>query len=405
MKKTLERESYRFKAIFFALVTFVICGVLFYSPKININQDYIQYWSSWRLLREGQNPYDPSVIYQFQQHAGLQEAGPRMFWCPPWALILMQPVVSIHDLATSQFYWMKFCLFFFGISVIAVYAYLRKFLTKPLHHLLVLGFGFGMPQVWDLTLSAQISIVLLIWFLISLYFLENKNLLLAGIALAPLTIKPHLFYLVWIYLLWNLLINKEWRVPIGMFIGLLMLIVSSEIIMPGSVSFWLKTFEFSETDSIAVPRGSWTCATLPSILRLLLDAQNPSLNVIVPGVFGICLIWDLMKENIEISLKGVCLLLLPLSLLTAPYGWFFDEVVLLPLSMVLCVSILQLTQNALRFLLAIGYIGATLGALIMYLYFTQWQHQLWWVSMWFSCLTLLFWRRSKGTLLYHLSLN
>ena len=29
--------------------------------------DFIQYWSAWRLMSNGQNPYDPALMYELKR--------------------------------------------------------------------------------------------------------------------------------------------------------------------------------------------------------------------------------------------------------------------------------------------------------------------------------------------------
>ena len=74
-----------------------------WNPHADL-QDFVEYWGAGRLNSQGQNPYDPALLYQMERMVspGLTEA--IMMWNPPWTLALAMPF-SWLPAQTSHALW------------------------------------------------------------------------------------------------------------------------------------------------------------------------------------------------------------------------------------------------------------------------------------------------------------
>ena len=59
------------------------------------SRDFIQYWSAYRALRMGANPYDGLVLHPIEQAAGQAPDATIFMWNPPWTVLLMAPVLEL----------------------------------------------------------------------------------------------------------------------------------------------------------------------------------------------------------------------------------------------------------------------------------------------------------------------
>src|SRR5215207_2467165 len=62
-------------------------------PQFGEN-DFIEYWATYQLHSRGADPYHPALIAAVERAQGWPEAQPLMMWNPPWALVILSPVLS-----------------------------------------------------------------------------------------------------------------------------------------------------------------------------------------------------------------------------------------------------------------------------------------------------------------------
>jgi hypothetical protein len=155
-----------------------------------------------------------------------------------------------------------------------------------------------------------------------LYFHRTRPLL-AGAALLPCALKPHLFLVFAVGLLLWMIYRRAWRVLAGFAAAL---ILSCSVTWWFDPRAWQQYFTMMRTTTVMqafIP-------TFGMALRYLVDRNATALEY-VPLVLG-CLWapwyfwtrkhrWDWMQQG---------LLLLVVSDVCAPYGYFTDECILLP---------------------------------------------------------------------------
>ncbi|NDC36940.1 MAG: hypothetical protein EBZ48_02685 [Proteobacteria bacterium] len=107
--------------------------------------DFLQYWTAFQLVQQGQNPYDPQLMLALQKSLGLTAELPVMMWNPPWLLLLLSPVLHL-ELSTALAAWRIISLL---LSIASCLLLLRSINSK---HRSANGF-FGL-----LTLGASLSL-------------------------------------------------------------------------------------------------------------------------------------------------------------------------------------------------------------------------------------------------------
>src|SRR5690606_33261156 len=126
--------------------------------------------------------------------------------------------------------------------------------------------------VWETVLLGQLSIALLFCLCLFLLALQRDRPFLAGLALAPLSIKPHLFLFFGAILLCWCLQKRMLRLAVGALAGLCLLIGATAVISPELFSQWADSLRSETTVAGAVPVMYWKTATLAGALRLFIQS-------------------------------------------------------------------------------------------------------------------------------------
>ena len=95
-------------------------GLHFGSPG---TIDFIQYWSAFRAVMDGANPYDPEVLRGVQLlvgHDGAVAVLPIMMWTPPWILVVLSPILWV-GFSTAALLWICCNIAMVGASGLLVW--------------------------------------------------------------------------------------------------------------------------------------------------------------------------------------------------------------------------------------------------------------------------------------------
>jgi hypothetical protein len=153
---------------------------------------------------------------------------------------------------------------------------------------------------------------------------RQRRDLLAGCALALLLTKPHVAYLFGLAVLWWIWQSRRWRVLAGWVGTLAATVVLLFVLLPDAFGPYLASIPG------AGRALDWASPTLGTWLRVLFGLERGWLQFVplLVGLFGFGL-W-LWRRRGPWCWQDVTSPLLLASALTTPYGWSYDQVVLLP---------------------------------------------------------------------------
>jgi hypothetical protein len=163
--------------------------------------------------------------------------------------------------------------------------------------------------------------------------------LLAGAALALLLIKPHVTYLFLLAALWWAWREHRRRVLIGWLAALIGASVLVALVSSDVFAQYLR--------AAAGPPLYWAPPTLGTWLRLLFGPEHGWLQFLPPLVGGLALVIWLWRRRGPWCWEDVTGPLLLASSVTAAYGWSYDQLVLLPVVVVM-VSRLRFASQSRR---------------------------------------------------------
>ncbi|HWG43243.1 MAG TPA: glycosyltransferase family 87 protein [Gemmataceae bacterium] len=280
--------------------------------------DFVEYWAAGRLNVHGDNPYDPERVHQLEREAGRTSEGILM-WNPPWTLPLVMPL-GLLDCRLAHLLWL--CLQFATVAWCA--DALWRLYGGPVAQRWIawlLAFTF-LPTIFSLT-AGQISPLVLLGAVLFLVCLRQGRDALAGAAAVLLAIKPHLSYIFWIALLLWAIRSRRWSILGGGLLTGLAALGVALLCNPSVLSQYWHTFT-------SRPPAQYRSPTLGTVLRLLLGEEQFRLQFLamIPGLVWFVSYWLRQRANWDWNVTLPLLLLM--SMLTAPYGaWPFDLVLLL----------------------------------------------------------------------------
>jgi hypothetical protein len=283
----------------------------------NVN-DFIAYWTAAHEVIEGHDPYAAGPVLGLERQLGFAQPKPLIMRNPPWAV----PVIVLFGLlpfGAAQGLWLLGNLIAVLIATRWLWGvYQAKGESRWTPWLATAVF---FPVAVALAIG-QMSPLVLLGIAGFLHFEKKQKLGRAGAFLHLVALKPHLVFLLWIgLLLWSIQKSK----------GRTLAALGFVTLSASLIAIALDHAIFAQYLGLLTSGGvlAELSPTLGGVLRLWVP-QYQWVQAL-PAVLA--LIWFLIRWGRARDewqwLEEMPILLLA-SLLTTSYGWFFDQIVLLP---------------------------------------------------------------------------
>ncbi len=334
---------------------------LFDALALRRDDDFGILWGSAYLHRTGGNPYslgDLNRILKDIGHEPIPQEAVALMWYAPYAFAALFPFALLpYPIARALWFWLSL------ISLAASFAWIwRRYAGSSSRIWIAWVLGFFFFPTLTMWLKGQIGWLILLGLIGLVISLERNSPIGAGLALLPLLLKPHLVYLVLlVYLLW------AWRQRFGAAVGISALGLGiataiAWILNPHVLPHYLQAMRSH------APLG-WATPTTGFMLRLLLGLDRAWLSFLpmIPGMAWAA--WRWRARRARWSWMDEMPPLIIASILTSPYGWSFDWVLMMWPLLQVAAAIAQASKPA----LAIGgyaasMIGINLLGLFTYLF-------------------------------------
>lgn len=281
--------------------------------------DFRAYWSASYLLAQGEDFADDANLMAVQQgRTGWDADFPMKTWNPPWILAWLWPFTQV-TFGRAVTLWLLTNIVLLFTAVLLSW----RFYGEGLRH----GRRFWLPMV--LALFNPFVIVALLFGQMNILVLGGMALFVAlygsgrdgasGVALALTMVKPHLVYVTLPILFLMALSERRWKMVAGFGVTLGVSI--------GFVFLLYPPFLGSYINSTAGGNLlAYETSTLSTYLSLVTGLGWLRLMgvVVVPLVMGV---WWRWRDGL--SLVGWVNVTVLLSVITMPFGWSYDFVVLL----------------------------------------------------------------------------
>jgi len=302
------QKALRFLAI--AVLTLIPVAIIAYIGSHANQNDFVEYWAAGRLFVERANPYSGPMILAIEKSRGFTPSDPLIMLNPPWIMPLVAPLGFLPAIG-ALVVWIFACAGCILASAVL--------LELPANNRALV---FLFAPVLGTFMMEQSSPFLLLGLSLFLRFHRSRPFL-AGASLLFLAFKPHLFLVFWVALAGDCLYRRRFAIMAGFAASLASVSGLVTLVVPHIWQDYLGVIRASSPDKYAYP-------TLPSLLREAINVNRvwialvPSCIAVVWGAAYFWrrrAVWDWRKEGMPVLL---------VSVLTSPYSWISDQVVLLP---------------------------------------------------------------------------
>lgn len=299
------------------LSTTLFLAVMTLNRHLAGARDYVIYWATGQQLVHHGNPYDPTTMRSLEHGAGFAGKASLVNYMrnPPWGLPLALPL-GFFSARVAALPWSLFMLLLLVVEVRLVWS----ILGRPRSHLDWLGYCF--PPALVCVIMGQTSLFLLLGLVLFLR-LHRTRPFWAGAALWFCTLKPHLFVPFGLVLILWIVLNRRYRIVLGLATALAVSCVITLAIDPAAFRQYLAWAHTSGISDEFLP-------CLGVALRNLIDPQAKWLAFLPCGIGSIwALAWFWPRRHTWNWLDHGHLVML-VSILVAPYAWFYDQSLALP---------------------------------------------------------------------------
>jgi hypothetical protein len=285
-------------------------------PRENAaTRDYIGYWAAGQQIVHGANPYSLEETVRLEESVGLGNRQVKITPSPPVGLALVIPLGFVNA-KNGLVFWLMIQI----LCLAAALWILWLLEGKPSSRIHLLGFLF--PPALACLMAGQLGIFCLLGITLFLW-LHDLRPFLAGMALLPVSLKPHLFLPVALVLLLWVAGQRRFRLLAGF---LAVMAASYGLVVMFDPHAWAQ---YTAMLSSNLMRGRFA-PTLSAYLRLWIDPRAAWLQYLPTIVACLWSAGYMWKRWSRWSWVDQGLLVLLVSLLCAPYAWLTDEAVLLP---------------------------------------------------------------------------
>jgi hypothetical protein len=320
LPSALERRDFAEVAIAVVAGLALALTILFISAvplagNMAGSRDFVSYWATGQQLVHHANPYDRDAISTLEHSAGLTVKAVLIMRNPPWALPLAYPL-GFLGLRVAAILWTLLLLACLLISVRMV----RELHGSPANRIHWLGLAFT-PALICITIG-QTSLFALLGMVLFLRF-HRCHPFSAGAALWLCALKPHLFLPIAVALLAWIVVSRSYRLLAGAVTALAFTSAAAFLVDPTAWPDYIRMMRSPAVENEFIP-------CLADAMRHWLDPQAIWLQYLPAAL---CCFWALVyfwrrRKQWDWLTCGSPLMLV--SLLAAPYCWFYDQCLAIP---------------------------------------------------------------------------
>lgn len=285
------------------------------TPADVTQRDFIQYWAAGLQLVHHADPYDVAAVYRIERQQGMSSDSPRVSVSPPVALEFALPLAWMKP-KTGLLAWLLAELVCTLVSIWLLW----RLCGRPDSRIHLLGLAFA-PVIAS-QMSGQLGAFFLLGLVLFLELLCMRPFL-AGAALLPFALKPHLILPFVIGLLiWS--VSRKNLAPLwGGLSALAASCAASLAVDPRAWGQYLRL-----TSSAAMT--DWPVPTVAMTLRFWIDPSARWIEFLPEALACAWGTWYAWQHRMHWDWMKHGQLAMLVSILCTPYSWISDQCVLLP---------------------------------------------------------------------------
>lgn len=322
--------------VYFTLLVLCLCVTLptilqkWNMQNLPGSRDFIHYYAAAKLFLAGANPYDLGALKSLSDELGRGDTDPVVQWIyPSWVLpvyLLVLLPATLLPFSGAVVFWGVLNLLLLCAAGIVIWRGVSKGLPTPLLPVVLLGSILFVPAL-DSIVYGQISILVLFGTACFFYYAEKGKDYRASFFLLLPASKATVWYLLIPFLAWWIIRNRRWKIPAGFLAFVILFSAIGEIWVPGLFRYWLKALPYSHAHIMKFRNPSLVDVVNNEIFKAMGEIASWP-EVVIPLLVALSLLLYLLFRKPRAELNPLLFPVLMLSVATAPYCWFFDQVVL-----------------------------------------------------------------------------
>ena len=297
--------------------------VLLIAANIGVDlpvNDFTMYWSVSKLLLSGDNPYDQEGLQRYQELETERPTDAVLIYYPPWTLILLAPI-GLFERVTGQLAWLLLSTAIILMCSEKLWLQQKDWIRYRWLAWLI-AFSFG-PTFAALGFTGQITPLFLLGLTGFILLIDKPEMdWLTGFCLYFTAIKPQVLYLFFILLFLWAVQQRRWKILAGFAISLIAATGFGMMFDKQIIIHFIETL----TNNTPV---AWATPTIGTYLRMYFGFEGfwvQFIPTMITSLFAIIYWW---RKKDDWNWQAVLPYLLFLSLITSPYTWTYDFVVLI----------------------------------------------------------------------------
>ena len=288
------------------------------QPYIFSCADFVAYWSATQIFLQGKDFYSEQALRSEQEKVGCDF---RIVWNPPWTFTILLPFMIWPHRTAAVVWLISNMIFLMLVPIFCWRLTSTNWRAPPAFIFLAAVTCF---PVYDNLAIGQLALLITLAVAGALWALHTRRDALAGALFIVAAIKPHLLALAGLAVFVWCIQEKRFAVVWSFAVFLTAAAGITHLISPAAFSFWM-----TQMDTPTV----WQNSTLVSAVRSLIHHCTgtaplwPIWAVPLSAATG-WVLWFKTKPR-RIDWNSLSAPMLCLSLGFAPYGWIFDQSLLL----------------------------------------------------------------------------
>jgi hypothetical protein len=285
---------------------------------LNQPRDLAVYLSATRALMDHRSAWDAATISAIGHTYGYlpPDINASGLWTLPTVLPLLVPF-TLLSFPLAAWLWTALNILLFQVELHLMAAWLPALTPRRRAGLMIMY-----PPALALLLWGQVVGVVLFGYVLFVTLTERRRDGLAGMCLALSTFKPHLGFLAWIWIGWWIVKHRRWKIILGTAIGLLIDIGLVFILNPN----WLGDYRAA----VAALPLSYDASTVWRVIYRLFLPDAPWIQFAGVAISIVILVVYLARQRSDMRLLPAVPVLMLCSVICAPYGWIYDQLIALP---------------------------------------------------------------------------
>jgi hypothetical protein len=293
------------------------------KPEYIPVDDFFQFWAGGSQNLQAKNPFDPVAIEQLRIQQGSNPGSDKVpiMLNPPWMMALSMPF-GLISYPVSRLTWLLLCIIIVLVSALTLW---RLYSSNPKQRWLAILAVFIYAPTISVLEKGQLTSLVLLGLTGFLYFtVYKRNDWMAGVCLYLVSSKPQVVVLFWLAVLIWVIQQHRWLVLVSTALTVIMLTLISIAFNPPIIQQYmvmLQTYGISD----------WANPTIGAYLRFFWFGLDKFWLQFLPS--ALASIWFIVywvRRQGAWDWKMEMPVILLVSLVTAPYAWTYDQVVLIP---------------------------------------------------------------------------